>query len=397
MEILFYDCFAGISGDMNLAAMLDLGVPKDYLESELRKLGELRFEFRISRQKKNGIEGTLVDVVLTQEKSVLASDHHHEEHRSWKEIKRMIESSTLSDEIKDLSIRIFERIAVAEAKVHGVSVENVHFHEVGAVDSIVDIVGAAVCYHYFKPVAVYATPPRLGGGFANTAHGKLPVPAPATAEILKDIPVLTGGFPFETTTPTGAAILAELVDKFTLETHLTIHKTGYGAGHRQTEIPNLLRVYLATVPELEYSPRWWMIECNIDDMNPEMYDYLIERILALGVDDVFLTPIIMKKSRPAITLSVLCSEHITDAVTSFILAETTSLGIRKFPVSKAMLQRKTEEISIPAGKVRIKHAVHNGKILRSKPEFDDCRRLASEKNIPLSEIYRQINEVLYSR
>ncbi|MGB9747512.1 MAG: nickel pincer cofactor biosynthesis protein LarC [Bacteroidales bacterium] len=397
MEILFYDCFAGISGDMNLAAMIDLGVPRDYLESELRKLGDLPFELRVSRQKKNSIEGTLVDVVLTPEERVLASKHHHEEHRSWNEIKRMIERSTLANETRDLSIRIFERIALAEAKVHGVSVENVHFHEVGAVDSIVDIVGAAVCFNYLKPEAVYASPPQLGGGFVDTAHGKLPVPAPATAEILRGIPVVTGGFSFETTTPTGAAILAELVDVFTQESHLTIHKTGYGLGHRQMEIPNLLRVYLATVPEKEGSTRWWMIECNIDDMNPEMYDYLIDRILALGADDVFLTPAIMKKSRPATTLSVLCSEHIADAVSSFILAETTSLGIRKFPVSKEMLQRTTEEISVPAGKVRIKHAVHNGKVLRSKPEFEDCRRLASEKNLPLSEIYRQINEVLYSR
>jgi len=397
MEILFYDCFAGISGDMNLAAMIDLGVPRDYLESELRKLGDLPFELRVSRQKKNGIEGTLVDVVLTPEERVLASKHHHEEHRSWNEIKRMIERSTLANETRDMSIRIFERIALAEAKVHGVSVENVHFHEVGAVDSIVDIVGAAVCFNYLKPEAVYASPPQLGGGFVDTAHGKLPVPAPATAEILRGIPVVTGGVPFETTTPTGAAILAELVNEFTHNAHLTIHKTGYGLGHRQTEIPNLLRVYLAAVPDRDHSKRWWMIECNIDDMNPEMYDYLIDRILALGADDVFLTPVIMKKSRPATTLSVLCSEHIADAVSSFILAETTSLGIRKFPVSKEMLQRTTEEISVPAGKVRIKHAVHNGKVLRSKPEFEDCRRLASEKNLPLSEIYRQINEVLYSR
>lgn len=397
MEILFYDCFAGISGDMNLAAMIDLGVPRDYLESELRKLGDLPFELRVSRQKKNGIEGTLVDVVLTPEERVLASKHHHEEHRSWNEIKRMIERSTLANETRDLSIRIFERIALAEAKVHGVSVENVHFHEVGAVDSIVDIVGAAVCFNYLKPEAVYASPPQLGGGFVDTAHGKLPVPAPATAEILRGIPVVTGGVPFETTTPTGAAILAELVNEFTHNAHLTIHKTGYGLGHRQTEIPNLLRVYLAAVPDRDHSKQWWMIECNIDDMNPEMYDYLIDRILALGADDVFLTPVIMKKSRPAITLSVLCSEHIADAVSSFILTETTSLGLRKFPVSKEMLQRTTEEISVPAGKVRIKHAVHNGKVLRSKPEFEDCRRLASEKNLPLSEIYRQINEVLYSR
>lgn len=397
MEILFYDCFAGISGDMNLAAMLDLGVPKEYLESELSKLGELPFKFRIIRDKKNGIEGTLVDVLVMQEKSAMVSKHDHEEHRSWSEIKRMIEKSALSDETKELSIRIFERIAVAEARVHGVSVENVHFHEVGAIDSIVDIVGAAVCYNYFKPSAVYATPPRLGGGFANTAHGKLPVPAPATAEILKDIPVLTGGFPFETTTPTGAAILAELVDEFTQETHLIIQKIGYGLGHKQMEIPNLLRVYLGTMPDKQHNNRWWMIECNIDDMNPEIYDYLFERILGLGADDVFLTPIIMKKSRPAVTLSVLCSEHLTDAVSSFILSETTSLGIRKFPVSKEMLGRTTEEISVPAGKVRIKHAVYNGKILRSKPEFEDCKRLAKEKNIPLSEIYRQINEVLFTR
>lgn len=397
MEILYYDCFAGISGDMNLAAMLDLGVPKDYIIGELKKMGDLPFELKISRQKKNGIEGTLVDVVLAEEQKRKVSIHHHPEHRSWSNIKKAIEQSGLSNETKELSIKIFERIAVAEAKIHGVPVEKVHFHEVGAVDSIVDIVGAALCINYLRPEAIYASPPQLGGGFVECSHGKLPVPAPATIEILKDIPVLTGGAPVETTTPTGAAILAELVTEFTENIRITIHKTGYGLGHRQLNIPNVLRVYQATVSVEKYQPQSWIVECNIDDMNPELYDYLIEKLLQLGADDVFLTPVIMKKSRPAITLSVLCAENISESVSRFILTETTSLGLRKFPVSKEMLQRTTEEITIPAGKVRIKHAMQNGKILRSKPEFEDCRRLAAEKNLPVSEIYRQINETLYSR
>jgi len=395
MQILYYDCFAGISGDMNLGAMLDLGVPKEHLIGELRKIGPVNFQFFTTRQKKHGIEGTAVDIVTENEGAmVLTQPSGYEHHRSWSDIRKMIHESGLQPGVKDLSTRIFQRIAEAEAKIHGVPVEDVHFHEVGAVDSIVDIVGAAICIQYLHPGKIIASAPELGGGFVNCQHGKLPVPAPATLEILKNIPVKTGLVNKETTTPTGAAILAEVVNEFSDTLQGRIIHTGYGVGHHDLDIPNVLRVLLAETDDSPQDVHSTMIECNIDDMNPELYDYIMEQLLALGADDVFLTPIIMKKSRPAVTLSVLASAASEPGIVSFILHETTSLGLRKYPVRKEMLERKVVTIQIPAGTVRVKYAMMHGKPIRYKPEYDDCRQLALEKKIPLQDIYRQIEEAL---
>ncbi len=264
MKVLYYDCFCGISGDMNVGALLDVGVDEDYLRQELSKLNlDAEYELQVKKDNKQGISGTRVDVVLKNAMHVQEpSDHHHHEaqisiesdnhhthrdhhaHRNLQDIESIIINSSLNDKVKKLSLTIFMKIAEAEAKVHGKPLDEVHFHEVGAVDSIIDIVGAAVCLDYLKVDKIIASAVQLGGGFVKCAHGIIPVPAPATVEILKNIPVKSGIVPFETTTPTGAAILAANVGTFTDHMDFSIEKIGYGIGHRELEIPNVLRVFL---------------------------------------------------------------------------------------------------------------------------------------------------------
>lgn len=269
MKILYYDCFAGISGDMNLGAMIDLGVDKEYLIKELSKLKlDKEYQIKVEKRNKNGIDGTKVDVILNNcESDYHENNHKHEAHehshhdahnhdhknhhgqehvhRNLNDIEEIINSSELNDTVKKLSIDMFMEVAKAEAKVHGKDLYDVHFHEVGAIDSIIDIVGAAICIDYLKPDKIIASHVEVGGGFVKCAHGLIPVPAPATVEILKDIPIKTGIVPYETTTPTGAAILAANVDEYKEKINLTIEKIGYGLGTRQLDIPNVLRVYIA--------------------------------------------------------------------------------------------------------------------------------------------------------
>ncbi|AYD40217.1 nickel pincer cofactor biosynthesis protein LarC [Clostridium fermenticellae] len=246
MRILYYDCFCGISGDMNLAALVDLGVPKEYLIKELSKLNlNSEYDISITSSSKLGITGTRVDVVLKNNDDSNAHTHEHSHHhRNLEDIENIINSSDLDDDIKQNSVKIFKKVAEAEAKVHGKGLNEVHFHEVGAIDSIIDIVGAAICLNYLDADKIMASKVQVGGGFVECAHGVMPVPAPATAEILKDIPIKTGIVQFETTTPTGAAILSANVDNFGSNIDFTIKNTGYGIGHRNLEIPNVLRVYI---------------------------------------------------------------------------------------------------------------------------------------------------------
>jgi uncharacterized protein (TIGR00299 family) protein len=249
MKVLYYDCFSGISGDMNLGAMVDIGVDKDYLIKELSKLNiEDEYEIKINRASRKGIEGTKVDIILhNQHDHEEGHHHHHHEHRNLHAIEHIIIDSELSPKVKELSINIFKRVAMAEAKIHGKTIDEVHFHEVGATDSILDIVGAAIAIDYLQVDKVISSSIELGGGFVRCAHGRFPVPAPATLEILKGIPVKTGVVPFETTTPTGAAILAEVVDEFTNLKNFVVEIIGYGVGNRDTEIPNVLRVIMGNI------------------------------------------------------------------------------------------------------------------------------------------------------
>ena len=388
MNILYYNCFAGISGDMHLAAMLDIGVPADHLLGELAKLGLKGYRIEISKDKRKGISGTKFDIIVEE-------GHHH---RGLSDIEKIINASSVSEKVKKLSLKIFRKLAAAEAKVHDTDIEKIHFHEVGAVDAILDIVGAAVCIDYLKPDAICSSPVELGGGFAECAHGRLPVPAPATVELLTGIPTTSGRVAYESTTPTGAAILSACVDKFVTTTNFTVKKTGYGIGSKDEDIPNVLRIHLAESKADQDCSHCSakIIECNIDDMNPEYYDHIFELLFAAGAADVYIAPIIMKKSRPAVTLSVLCHEPDEQAIEDILLNETSSIGLRKYTVQKTMLQRQSKTINTPYGDVRIKSAVcKNGKI-KSKAEYDDCKKIAQKHNLPLAEVYaiveKQINQ-----
>lgn len=444
---------------MNLGAMVDIGVDPEFLKSELAKLNLKGYTIDFKTDIRKGISGTRAIVTIhggshrsdqmhshemndhspgdenhtdedhSQQAHEVHTDeghrhlthghdsHTHENHihethkhdvqdytvsehqqRNLKDIQDIIHKSQLSDFVKATSLDIFQKVAEAEAKVHAKSIDEIHFHEVGAIDSIVDIVGAAICYHYLKPERVIASSVELGGGFTRCEHGIFPVPAPATAEILKNIPVKSGAVQFETTTPTGAAILATLVDEFTDNIHFRMHKTGYGVGTKDPDIPNVLRVHLGELvgeqPSGEEQYTAMLVECNIDDMNPEMYGHIMDLLFEKGADDVFITPIIMKKARPASKLSILCRPEIDNEITDLLLTHTTSLGVRKHKVNKIVLKREFQKIMTKYGPVTLKTAIYKGKKLKSKPEYEDCIRIAKEKNVPVHLVYQEINKLI---
>lgn len=387
MRIIYYDCFAGISGDMNLGAMIDLGVDPDFLKTELQKLNIKGFHLEIQPDMRRGVSGTKATVVV--------ENPDNEKHRHLRHVEELVNQSTLSDKVKADSLKIFDLIAVAEGKVHNISKERVHFHEVGALDSIADIVGAAICLDYLKVDKIMSAPIQLGGGMVKCAHGLMPVPAPATTEIVQNIPVKTGLVQHEATTPTGAAILVAMVDEFTEQINFPISKLGYGIGHRDvSDVPNVLRVYLSESEEKSNQEDAWMVECNIDDMNPEWYDQLFVKLFEAGASDVFLTPIIMKKSRPANKLSVLCNEKILPEIKTIIFTNSTSIGIREYPVKKTVLEREIKDLQTDLGEVRVKYCYLEGKVIRSKPEFEDIKALAEELGLSLNEVEKIINKSL---
>ncbi|NLJ44194.1 MAG: nickel pincer cofactor biosynthesis protein LarC [Bacteroidales bacterium] len=387
MRVLCYDCFSGISGDMNLGAMLDLGIEESYLKSELDKLNLRGWELKVEKAQKHGIHGTKVTVKQTM---------HEHAHRHLSDIEKIIDGSSLGGDVKELSMKIFRKIAVAEAKVHGIPVEEVHFHEVGAIDSIVDITGAAICFAALNPDAVFVSEIELGSGFVKCDHGNLPVPAPATAEIVKGMPVRTGGVGFEATTPTGAAILSALGTGFGSTQAVKITRTGYGVGHKEhPDIPNLLRVSLGeTASNSATGHKALLIESNIDDMNPEFYDHISERLFKAGASDVYFSQIIMKKGRPGVVLKVICETGIEDAVKDIIFKESTTLGIRIFEFRKETLAREFGKISTVYGEITIKKSFYENLPVSVKPEYEDCKRIASEKGIPVKEVYNHVMGLL---
>jgi uncharacterized protein (TIGR00299 family) protein len=402
MRILYYDCFAGISGDMNLAAMLELGIEKSFLESELAKL-HLPDHYKIEAQRDSrcGIFGTRVDVHTHSHSHSDTSTHSHShDHRGFTEIAAFIDESDLSDPVKQTSLAIFRRIGEAEAHVHGCTIDEIHFHEVGAVDSIVDIVGASICYHALAPDRVLCSTIELGGGFVTCAHGKIPIPAPATVEILKGIPTRRGTVRVETTTPTGAAILAELVDSFTDTPELLIEQTAYGIGHREMDIPNALRVQLASPVvaanpiqddnDLPATTPAFLLECAIDDMSPELLGVLMDRLFAAGASDVNYIPVGMKKNRPGTLVSVLASPEREPTLRRLLLEETTTLGLKRINVDKTELPRQTRTIDTPHGTIRIKDALLGDRIIKSKPELDDCLRAAEAAGVTVATIQNQL-------
>jgi len=387
-KILYYQCFSGISGDMNLGALADMGVPEDFLVREIKKLGLSNVTVTFKKESRHAIYGT---------EATVAVNHPTHIPRKLKDIYEIIDDADIQERVKETAKHIFHILSQAEGKIHKKSPEAIHFHEVGGEDAIVDIVGAALAFHYLGVDEVWASTVELGQGFVKSAHGVIPVPAPATTEILKDKPVHFGGTGFETTTPTGAAILAGLVTKFTDDPAMTIRKTGYGIGkHKDATRPNLLRVFLAENSDCSGLQEDFaeMIECTIDDMNPEFYDWIMEKLFRAGASDVTLTPVIMKKSRPGTVLSVLCPVEHADDIGMILLTETTSLGYRRRQVRKNSLSRKTETLQTRYGQVRIKKSYLGNQLINQKPEYDDCRRLASEQNIPIKQVYEEIYSLL---
>jgi len=385
-KILYYDCFAGISGDMNLGALVDLGVDAGHLKSELEKMNIEGFRLEVKPDMRKGISGTKVTVVI--------ENPENEKHRHLSHIETLISKSTLPDRVKEKSLAIFMQVAEAEAKVHNIPIEKVHFHEVGALDSIADIVGAAICQEYLKVDEIQASPVQLGGGLVKCAHGMMPVPAPATAEIVAGIPVKTGLVDYEATTPTGAAILAATVDRFVSGMDLVVHKTGYGIGQRDGEIPNVLRVYLAEgnpkLAEDVEEEEAVMLECNMDDMNPEWYSHVSELLFEAGAADVFMTPIVMKKSRPGHMLSVLCSQDVAEHMKEIFFRETSSIGLREHSVKKSMLRREMIRVQTSFGEIEVKRSYYGGKVVNEKAEFEQCRRLAREHGVTLEQIRKEV-------
>ncbi|MDA3832932.1 MAG: nickel pincer cofactor biosynthesis protein LarC [Spirochaetales bacterium] len=385
MKLLYYDCFAGISGDMNLGALIDLGVDATYLEQELEKLNIEGFHLKISTDQRRGITGTKAEVIV--------ENQDNEKHRHQSHIEELVNGSSLADHVKKNALKIFDLIAIAEAKVHNISKEKVHFHEVGALDSIADIVGAAICLDALQVDKIVSSPIQLGGGTVKCAHGIMPVPAPATALIVEGVPVKTGLVNHEATTPTGAAILVAMADEFTEQLEFPISKTGYGIGNRDSEVPNVLRVYLCESTDATDDILFeeaLVLESNIDDMNPEHYDFILEKLFQAGASDAWLQTIVMKKSRPAATLTILCSLDLAAKMKEIVFTHSSSIGIREHKVRKSMLRREESTVETKYGSVRIKKSFFAGKQVRTKPEFEDCKILAEKNDVSIAEIEKAV-------
>ncbi|MDY6906552.1 MAG: nickel pincer cofactor biosynthesis protein LarC [Thermodesulfobacteriota bacterium] len=385
---LYFDCSSGISGDMTLGAFVDLGVPVDWLKEHLRPLLHDGFDITETAISRNGIAARKVDV---------ADLEHHGGHghgRTWRDIRTLISDSSLPDRVKTTALDAFTRLARAEAAVHGCDIEAVHFHEVGGVDAIVDITGSVLCMDYLGVQQVVASPLALGTGRVECRHGVLPVPAPATVEILQGIPVYGGDVPHELVTPTGAAIIAALATRFGPMPLMTIEKTGYGAGTREIEsLPNLLRIVagqFADVHDVVERGSVLIVETSIDDMPPEIFGHVIERLFADGALDVYMTPVFMKKNRPGTLLTVLCDAHSRDMIASRIFMETTAIGVRYYRADRQILPRKPVTVSTPFGPVKAKHITLPDGRTRVTPEYDACRAIAAEKDIPIGEVYKAV-------
>lgn len=380
MKIAYFDCFSGISGDMLIGALIDLGLNFDFLRKELGKLNLKSYRIEYKKIIKNGISATKFNVVEDKK-------HIHNK-RNIREINQIIGNSKLNNQIKNIIKKIFLKIATAEAKIHNKSVDKVHFHEIGAIDTIIDVAGAVIGLNKLGIEKIYCSKLNVGTGFVEFSHGKWPVPAPATAEILKGIPVYNNNIKAELVTPTGAAIITTFAEKFGEMPAMKIGKIGYGAGTKDLEQPNVLRVFYGESNKME-NETINIIETNIDNMNPEVYPYVIDKLMERGALDAYLTNIIMKKGRPAIKLTVLCEIKDTDKLCNSIFDETTTLGVRIFTAEKKKLDREIKIIKTKYGNIRVKVSKLNKKIQNIMPEYEDCAKIAKNKNIPLKMVYEE--------
>ena len=380
MKLCYLDCFSGISGDMLLGALVDAGLSPAALESELRKLNLKDWSLSTERVQRGGLTATKLDFKI--------SETHH--HRTWKKIRELIRASALAAPVQQRAELIFDRLAEAEAGVHGVAKDEVHFHEVGAMDSILDIVGANVAMEKLGIEKIVVSPLNLGSGSVKTAHGTLPIPAPATAALLKNAPVYSTGVAAELVTPTGAAVVAALAAEYGPLPRMSVSAIGYGAGTRDlTEQANVLRVFLGEPLEESRAadePTVSIIEANLDDMSPQVGGYFMEQALAAGALDVFYTPVQMKKNRPGVLLTVICPSERVDALSELVFQQTTTIGLRIYEAQRRVLAREFVAVETPHGSVRMKVARLNGRVLNAAPEYDDCQRLAREKSVPLKQV-----------
>ena len=380
MKIAYFDCFSGISGDMTLGALVDAGCSLDRLRSELGKLGVPGWTISAEKVWKNGLAATVVRVA-TEEQS---------KHRSLSAILQLVDKSRLAEPVKSKTAAIFRSLGEAEAAVHDVPLEKIHFHEVGALDAIVDIVGASIGFAALGIEKFACSALNVGGGTARMAHGVLPVPAPATAKLLEGKPTYSNGVQRELVTPTGAAIVATLCESFGPQPPMTVSAIGYGAGTADLEgQPNVLRIMVGEAAEkvmAGFDEEISVIEANLDDMNPQIYGYFLENALAAGALDVYTTPVQMKKSRPGTLLTLLCKPPDADPLMALLFRETTTLGARTYRAQRRTLPRETVNVHTQYGDVHIKLSRINGSIRHVAPEYEDCRKLAAEKNVPLQQV-----------
>ena len=377
MTILYFDCFSGASGDMILGALVDAGASESQIRTAIEKLPIERVGFRNSRTMRGGIAATSIEIEIPDTAT----------HRSYREIVQMIRGADLSTAVRQRALDTFEVLAVAEGKIHGIEVDDVHFHEVGALDTIADVLGAAVAIEHFSPQLIVASAIPIGSGTVQSAHGTIPVPAPAVTEILTGVPLIPGG-EGEVITPTGAAILKAACDRFGEAPPMTLRASGYGAGTRDLSVPNVVRVMVGDAVERNEHGHV-LLETNIDDMSPEFVPYVIDVLIREGAADAWSTPIVMKKGRPALTLSALVGDHAKGRVLDAIYRETSTLGVRVVPIGKDELPREWTEVVVGNEPIRVKLARRGGDVVTISPEFEDASRVARATGLPLKEVYER--------
>lgn len=378
MNLLYLDCFSGIAGDMALGALIDAGADESFVRTQLEALLLDGWELDFVDVTRSGVRAKHARVTTGDGTGA----------RDYSEVRRTLASSALDEEVRELATRIFDALARAEARVHGVEIERAHLHEVGAVDAFVDVVGTAAALVSLGPLRIAASPLPVGGGTVDAAHGRLPVPPPAVAELLKGIPIRGGG-ERELVTPTGAAIVATIVETFGEMPPMTIERIGYGAGTAERDLPNVVRVFVGEAAEPRLERTALLFEANLDDMNPELIPYAIERLLAAGAHDAWTTPIGMKKGRPGLTLSALVPSDEKERVLDVFYSETTTLGVRVREVEKDELDRSWIEVEVGGQAVRVKLGTRGGRVVTASPEYEDAVRVARATGMPLKDVYRE--------
>lgn len=383
MKIAYFDCFSGVSGDMILGALIDAGLDIRELESELGMLKMSGYKIKAEKTARKGISGTKFSIDVIEQNVG----------RKLKDIVEIVDQSDLDDDIKDLSKKTFEELAMVEAKIHGKSIEEIHLHEVAGLDSIIDVIGSLIGIKKLGIEVTYSSKVHVGTGFLECRHGVLPVPAPATLAMLKGIPIYSKGIEAELATPTGVCVLKTLSKSFGIMPEMKVEKVGYGAGSRELEIPNLLRVYVGETDEDEYEKdEVILIETNIDDMNPELLAYASEILLKQGVLDVFMTPIFMKKNRPGTMLSVLTTRDKVDEIILTFFTEITTLGVRIHRLERKKLSRKVISVKTRLGEIKVKIGKIGNQIKNIAPEYESCREIAVKQRIPLKDVYDEAKE-----